>query len=100
LKKTCDENAYNEECSLINFPMVSGTLGIFPNDKIYIFLMQFFTAVQFMSFRAYHKKLSTLTSPLINSFLLIVGLTTCISGPILALFDKYHHGNDPPTEHE
>ena len=42
-KQGCERGDY--ACTLTDFPYVSKTLGVFPNDKTYIFMMQFFTAV-------------------------------------------------------
>lgn len=67
--------------------MVSNTMGLYPNDKIYVFVMNLFTAVQFATFRAYYKKMSTIISPQMNNLLFFIGMVTCIAGPVLALFD-------------
>ena len=42
-KQGCERGDY--ECTIKDFPYVSKTLGVFPNDKTYIFMMNFFTAV-------------------------------------------------------
>ena len=52
LKWGCDAKDY--QCTFTDFPYVSYVLGIFPNDKTYMFLMQFWTAVQFCVHRAYY----------------------------------------------
>jgi hypothetical protein len=93
----CNRGDY--ECTREHFPYVSTTLGVFPNDKIYVFLMQLFTAVQFCTYRAYYSKLSTLTSPLVNSFLFLCGMICCVAGPVLALFD-HTTKNNPPTDRD
>jgi hypothetical protein len=48
----CNRGDY--ECNLIKFPWVSTTLGVYPNDKYYVFMMIFFACVQFNNFRAYY----------------------------------------------
>ena len=66
-------------------------MGFYPNDKIYVFMMNFFTAVQFFSYRAYYKRIRLLTAPMLSDFMLIGGYLTLIFGPLLALFDHYPH---------
>ena len=86
----CQRGDYT--CTYEKFPWVSDTMGLFPNDKIYIFIMNFFTAVQFFTFRGYYQKLSTYLSPCVNNTILSFAYVTLVAGPILALFD--HYGND------
>jgi len=87
------------ECSLKQFPYVSTTLGVYPNDKIYVFIMNIFSALNFASYRAYYKKLNGLCSPLLNCFLLISGYVTLISGPVLALFDSVQDSHEEMDIH-
>ena len=63
-------------------------MGVYPNDKIYVFIMNIFSALQFASYRAYYKKLNGFVSPMTNNFLLFSGYVTLISGPVLALYDS------------
>ena len=86
----CNRGDY--ECTFESMPMVSHTMGIFPNDKIYVFLMNFFTAVNFVSYRHYYQKLAPIVTPQMNNVLLAAGYSTLITGPVLALFD--HHCDD------
>ena len=91
----CDRGDY--ECTFYQFPWVSDTMGLFPNDKIYVFLMNFFTAVQFFTFRAYYNKIKPLTTEFMNNFMLLGGYISLICGPILALFDHYPKRTDPDS---
>ena len=50
--------------------------------------MQLFTAVNYVAFRAYHKRLSGMVSPMMNTFLLLSGYVSLIAGPVLALYDS------------
>lgn len=81
----CQRGDY--ECTFLKFPWVSDTMGIFPNDKIYIFLMNFFTAVQFFVFRGYYFKLQPFVASCTNNLLLTFAYITLVAGPVLALFD-------------
>lgn len=60
--------------------------------------MNFFTGVNFFTFRAYYKRFNGLTwgYPFLNTLLLCFGFVTCISGPVLALYD-YHPWPAPAT---
>src|SRR5438105_777503 len=69
--------------------MVSHTMGLYPNDKLYVFIMNLFTAVQFANYRAFYKKFNGIISPKKNTAIFIAGLITLITGPALALCD-YH----------
>ena len=71
-------------------------MGFYSNDKIYVFLMNAFTTVQFASYRAYYKRLRTVISPLHNNILFFAGLSTLITGPVLALCD--YHPWDPKEQ--
>ena len=77
---------------------MSHTLGVFPNNKTYVFMMNFYTAVQFVKFRAYYGKLQDLTGPLVNNIMFLLAMVTCVSGPLLALFDRMRHGEDHEGE--
>ena len=43
LKQQCDNGWH--KCEFLDFPSVSNTMGIFPNDKTYIFMMNLWTFV-------------------------------------------------------
>ena len=92
----CQIGAY--ECNFYTFPWVSDVMGDFPNDKTYVFLMNFFTAVQFFTFRAYYGKLKELTSDTVNNLMLFGANVSLICGPILAVFDRYPKRTDPSLE--
>lgn len=64
LKQGCDRGDY--ECTLVKFPWVSTTMGYYPNDKIYVFLMTLFSGVSFSNYRAYYKRLANVVSPRLN----------------------------------
>ena len=98
LKQQC-ENGWHP-CTFEDFPCVSNTLGIFPNDKTYIFMMNFWTFVQFCSQRAYFGKLATLSPAIpekVNKVLYIIGMIANVAGPILVYFD---HTVKHPTPEE
>lgn len=92
----CDRGDF--VCTFEHFPWVSDIMGLFPNDKIYVFMMNLFTAVQFFTYRAYYYKIQDLTTPFANNFMLTGGYLTLIFGPLLALFDHFGKEPDPMAD--
>ena len=61
--------------------------------------MNFFSAVNLMTFRAYYKRLNGVVSLRINTLLLIMGFVSLISGPVLALYDSEMADKDEEAIH-
>jgi len=76
-------------CTTEKFPTVSDLMGKSPYDKIYCLLMTTYAALKQANFRAHYLRLSGITSDSTNTALLCIGLSSCISGPLIAYFDRY-----------
>ena len=73
-----------------NVPEISQIMGVAPRNKLYSIMLAIYSCTKFAEARAYHDKLSTFVSPLVNSFLLVAALVSFISGPMIGYFDCYY----------
>ena len=61
-----------------------------PLNKLYSMMLTIYSVTKLGEARAYHDKLSTFASPLIQSVLLIFALLSFICGPGIGYFDVYY----------
>jgi len=79
------------KCDVQNWPDISHIMGVAPRNKLYSIMLTFYSATKFCEARAYHDKLSTFVSPLLNGFLLIAALASFIFGPMIGYWDCYYN---------
>eukprot|EP00347_Sterkiella_histriomuscorum_P021372 403334206 len=85
---SCKEGEF--ECSLHDFPMVSDVLALHMYDRTFIILttiMMF--GVQQVNIRAFYKKLYGKVSDCYNDFLMVLGILSCITLPLIGVFDEH-----------
>lgn len=78
------------ECSLDMLPMISDVICLPYYDRLFCILTCFFClAVHQVNARAFYKKLNGIADPQTNDFLLILGIISCISLPMIGFFDEH-----------
>ena len=75
-------------CTRVDFPWISYTMGVYPNDKIYTFIFTAWACVMFSVTRAAFNRFLDKISPWANYTLLLFGMVTCFTGPFIACFDE------------
>lgn len=78
------------ECTLSNFPMVSDVLALPMYDRTFIILTTIMTfGIQQVNIRAFYKKLYGKVSDCYNDFLIILGGLSCVTLPMIGVFDEH-----------
>jgi hypothetical protein len=75
-------------CSFTSFPDLKTAIGIFPFDKLMVFVFTFYACVMFTFYRAIYNKLRIISIPdFMNIPIFICGFLATISGPLSATFN-------------
>ena len=77
-------------CTLEDFPDISHVMGGPPLNKLYSIMLTIYSCTKQAEARAYHHRLSTFVSPLVNGFLLFCAAVSCFFGPLIGFFDCYY----------
>ena len=64
-------------------------MGVAPRNKLYAIMLTIYSCTKQAEARAYHDRLSTFVSPLVNSFVLIAATASFIFGPGIGYWDCY-----------
>jgi hypothetical protein len=78
-------------CTLQKWPDISHIMGVAPRNKLYAIMLTIYSATKQAEARAYHDKLSTFVSPLVNSVLLLSALASLMFGPCIGYWDCYYN---------
>ena len=78
------------ECTLKSFPDISHVMGGPPLNKLYSIMFAIYSCTKQAEARAYHDRLSTFVSPLVNALLLVASLASFIGGPCIGYWDCYY----------
>lgn len=65
-------------------------MGVAPRNKLYSIMLTIYSCTKQAEARAYHDKLSTFASPLVNSLILLSAAASFIFGPLIGYFDCYY----------
>ncbi len=77
-----------EECSWSHFPMISDVIRQSFYDKVFLVFTTFYSfAVQQVNYRAYYKRLWNHVDPRLNDFMLLIGIVSCLTLPLISIFD-------------
>jgi len=77
-------------CTLQHWPDISHIMGVAPRNKLYAIMLTIYSCTKQAEARAYHDKLSTFVSPLVNSLLLLCALASLMFGPCIGYWDCYY----------
>ena len=73
-----------------DFPDISHLMGGAPLNKLYAMMLTAYSVTKQAEARAYHDKLSSFVSPLMQSALLFFALMSFICGPGIGFYDCYY----------
>lgn len=79
------------QCDIAHFPDISHLMGGAPLNKLYAMMLTAYSMTKQAEARAYHDKLSSFVSPLLNTFLLLCAFVSFICGPGIGYFDCYYN---------
>jgi len=79
------------QCDLAHFPDISHLMGGAPLNKLYAMMFTAYSMTKQAEARAYHDRLSSFVSPLLNNLLLVPALISFVCGPGIGYFDCYYN---------
>ena len=79
------------QCDIAHFPDISHLMGNPPLNKLYAIMFTIYSWTKQAEARAYHDRLSSFVSPLLNNLLLVPALMSFICGPGIGYFDCYYN---------
>ena len=78
---TCDAN---------EFPDISHVMGKAPLNKLYAIMLTGYACNKQAYVRAYHQRLTGVASNSANQLMVVYGILSCITGPLIGFFDVYY----------